>query len=444
MNRRELLAGAGALTIAGCGAPTQGQQAAGVAGGGGPVALKGDPFAGASLMSDVETYVGFGTHRTGSEGDIATSEWFAKRWTELGYQIEQTAFPTPNADTTVARFEAGGQAIDGFAQPPLSFTPAGGIMAPLARWNPKSIGDVSGSIAVVHLPRQPGTPALGGGYREAFEGAAKAGAVGVIGVISAPSGEVVAINTPSEMYLETPVLCVGEKEKARIDAAIASKQPAKLTILGPGGFRNGRNTIARRGTAGPWVIISTPQSGWFTCGGERGPGIAMSLALSGWAAAQSFPCRFLFIATSGHEWADAGAHIFHQGQAPDPKETALWFHLGASYGARGYEETAAGLNPLETPNLVRTLMASADLLPACQTAFAGQPVIEQPAVADASRALGELALVLREGYPSSAGFWGAHGLFHTPVDGKDATSGAIMEPIARAVAKVIEGKLARI
>jgi hypothetical protein len=54
MNRRELLAGAGALTIAGCGAPTQGQQAAAVAGGG-PAALRSDPFAGASLMSDVET-----------------------------------------------------------------------------------------------------------------------------------------------------------------------------------------------------------------------------------------------------------------------------------------------------------------------------------------------------------------------------------------------------
>ncbi len=442
MNRRELLAGAGALTIVGCGAPPEGQAVS--AAGAGPVALKGDPFAGASLMADVEKYVSFGPHRTGSDGDIATSDWFAKRWTDLGYEIEQTAFPTPNADTTVARIEAGGQAIDGFAQPPLSFTPAGGITGQLARWNPKSIGDVSGSIAVVHLPRQPGTPVQLAAYRTAIEGASKAGAIGVIGVISTPSGEVAAINTPAEMYLETPVVCVGEKDKARIDAAVASRQPARLIVQGPGGFRNGKNTIARRGAAGPWVIISTPQSGWFTCGGERGPGIAMSLALSAWAAAQNFPCRFLFVATSGHEWADAGAHIFHQGQAPEPKETALWVHLGAGFGARGYEETAGGLNPTDTPNLARTLMASADLLPACQAAFAGQPVIDQPAVADISRSAGEYTLVLKEGYPSSMGFWGAHGLFHTPIDGKDSTSGAIMEPIARAIAKVVEGKLARI
>ena len=442
MNRRELLASAGALTMVGCGAPQQGQQAASAASGA-PVALKGDPFAASRLMSDVETYVRFGMHRTGSEGDVATSEWFAKRWTELGYEIEQTAFPTPNADTTMACVSAGGQVVDGFAQPPLSFTPEGGITAQLARWNPKSIADVTGSIAVVHIPRQPGAPAAMAAYRDAFQGAAKAGAVGVIGVTASASSEVFAINTPAEMYQEAPVLCVGEKDKARIDAMLAAGAPAKLEIRGPGGFRNGKNTVARRGTAGPWIIVSTPQSGWFTCGGERGPGIAMSLALSAWAAAQSFPCRFLFVATSGHEWADAGAHIFHQGQAPDPKETALWVHLGASFGARGYEETAATLKSVETPNLARTLMASPDLAPLCQAAFAGQPVIEQPLPADIGKSAGEYTLVLKEGYPSSFGFWGMHGLFHTPLDDAKATSGAIMEPIVRAIAKVIEQKVAQ-
>lgn len=440
MNRRELLAGAGALTVAGCG-PQQGQKAAKAANAS-PIALKGDPFAGDKLMADVETYVRFGMHRTGSAGDVATSDWFAKRWSELGYEIKQTEFPTPNADTTVARLEVGGQAFDGFAQPPLSFTPESGITAPLVMWNPKSAGDVSRGMAVVYIPREPGAPTPSAAYRQAFEAAAKAGAVGVIGLTSGPSGEAVAINTPTDMYLETPVLSLGEKEKAKLDPLIAAHQAAKLTIRGPGGFRNGKNTVARRGAAGPWVIVSTPQSGWFTCGGERGPGIAMSLALSAWAAAQSYPCRFLFVATSGHEWADTGAHAFHQIEAPDPKETALWLHLGASFGARGYEETPSGLRALDTPNLARTLMASEDMLQVCQSAFAGQPVIEQPQKADAARALGEYKLVVAEGYPTSAGFWGANGLFHTPIDGADSTTGAIMEPIARAVAKMIEARLA--
>ena len=91
--------------------------------------------------------------------------------------------------------------------------------------------------------------------------------------------------------------------------------------------------------------------------------IAMHRALAAWAATQTFPVRWLFIATSGHEWVDAGAEIFHHTQAPGPDNTVLWYHLGASFGARAYEETADGLVPLDTPNLARTLMATKDLVP---------------------------------------------------------------------------------
>ena len=439
MNRRELLAGAGALTLAAC---TQEQPV--VASSTATVAPSADPFAGAKLMTDVESYVGFGTHRTGSPGDVATSEWFAKRWRELGYEIEQTEFSVPNADTKVAKLRIGDEAFDGFAQPPLSFTPEGGVNAPLAWWNDKSPADVSGKIALVHVPRQPGAPSPGAAYRAIFERCSLAGAVGIVAVMSGPSGEVVAINTPVEMLMEIPVLQIGEKEKPRLEAALAAKLPGKLVIEGPGGFRNGKNTIARHGTAGPWVIISTPQSGWFTCGGERGPGIAMSRALAEWAITKNFPVRWLFIATSGHEWTDFGADMFHKNQAPAPKDTALWFHLGASFGARGYQETPTGLVMQDTPNLSRTLMATPDLAPLCEAAFAGQPVIEKPLAADVSKALGEYRLVAEEGYPTSAGFWGANAKFHTPIDGADSTTAEIMEPIARAIAQVIEARLAAI
>jgi hypothetical protein len=432
------MAGAGALAIAAC----EPQQARSAASGGPAVAPSADPFAGDRLMRDVETYVGFGTHRTGSAGDLATSDWFAKRWRDLGYEIEQTEFTLPNADTTLARLEGAGAAIDGFGQPPLAFTPQGGLTAPLVPWNPKSPLDVNRSIAVVHLPRT-GTLAALAAYRDAFVRCKESSALGVVAVMSSPSGEPVAINTPAEMLMEIPVVMFGEKDKPKVDAMIASRQPAKLTLEGPGGFRNGKNTVARHGAAGPWVIVSTPQSGWFTCGGERGPGIAMSLALSDWAMAKKFPVRFLFIATSGHEWADAGAHVFHEHSAPDPKDTMLWMHLGAGFGARQYEETPHGLQPTDAPNAGRALMMTNDLLASGQAAFAGQPVIEQPLAADVARSAGEYTLVLKEGYSSAAGFWGAHGLFHTPIDDASSTSGALMAPIARAIARVIEERIAR-
>ena len=442
MNRREILAGAAALAAAGCGPQ---QPAPGVAAASGPApAGADDPFTGDRLMRDVETYVGFGTHRSGSPGDLATSGWLLKRWTDLKYAVEQTEFPLPNADTTLARLETGAGAFDGFAQPPLVFTAPGGVSAPLVPWNEKSPGDVSGRIAVVHFTRPAGGVAPQALYRDAYQRCERANALGVVGLMSSPSGEPLAINTPVEMLMQIPVLALGERSKPAIDAAIAAKQPARLAIEGPGGFRNAKNTIARRGNTGPWIIISTPQSGWFTCGGERGPGVAMSLALSEWAAQRNFPVRFLFIATSGHEWTDFGAHLFHEAQAPDPKDTALWFHLGAAFGARAYQETAQGLQPLDTPNPIRTLMMTEDLIPVAQRVFAGQVAIEQPMKADARTALGEYRLVVGERYPSSAGFWGLNAHFHTPSDGAASTTGAVMEPIVRGVSQVIETRISAI
>ena len=431
MNRRELITSAGAIAFTAC-APSAPAPAAAA-----------DPFDGATLMKDVEAYVGFGTHRTGSPGDRATSDWFAEHFRAHGYKVEQTDVTCPNADTEVAKLRIGEEAFDGFAQPPQVFTPEGGLTAPLVWWNPDQPMLVKDSHAIVHVPRQPGAVSPGAAYRDAIAKCSAAGARAVIALMSGPSGEVVAINTPLSLKPTIPILQIGEKERSRFEAAIASGAPGRLIMEGPGGERTGVNTVATRGKDGdPWVIISTPQSGWFTCGGERGPGIAMSRALAAWAATQTFPVRWLFIATSGHEWVDAGAEIFHHAQAPGPDNTLLWYHLGARFGARAYTETANGLVAQDSPNLTRTLMATPDLIPLCESAFAGQPVIENPAPADPAAALGEYRLVLAEGYPSCAGFWGGNAHFHTPIDDASTTTAEIMAPIARAIAEVIARKLA--
>ena len=178
--------------------------------------------------------------------------------------------------------------------------------------------------------------------------------------------------------------------------------------------------------------------------GERDPfdGAALARDLDdyvgfGWHRTGSAGDR----ATSGHEWDDAGAERFHRTRAPDPADTALWFHLGAGFGARAYDETPRGLVPRDTPNPVRTLMVTPDLVPLCETAFAGHPTIGTPRPADPAAALGEYRLVLARGYPSCAGFRGANAHFHTPLDDASTTTAAIMAPIARGVARVIALKL---
>lgn len=433
MNRRTLLAGAGAAGagawLAAC-APSA------------PAASAGgdDPLAGERLMKDVEAYVGFGVHNSGGNGDIATSAWLADHWRSLGFEVEHQVFQVPRSQTTLARLEAGQQVFDGFAQPPLFLTPPAGLSAELALFDPAKPGAVSGRLAVVVIPRERNAMSPSEAYRNSAAAAAEAGALGVIIPVSSPSGEVSAINTPPNARFPVPVLMLPQRDRGRLEAALGQGS-AQLHIEGPGGSAEARNTIARFGAEGPWVIVSTPQSGWFTCGGERGPGVAMSRALSVWARRQAFACRWLFIATSGHEWTDTGAHLFHETSAPDPAETALWLHLGASFGARAYEETAQGLQPLETPNPGRSFMVSADMDALARRAFEGQPGISNPLPADAGTARGEIRLAIAEGYPSTAGFWGAHALFHDPTDDAGATSPEIMEPIARALAVMLEDRL---
>ena len=62
-------------------------------------------------------------------------------------------------------------------------------------------------------------------------------------------------------------------------------------------------------------------------------------------------------------------------------------------------------------------------------------------LANPDTARGEIRLVIAEGYPSSAGFWGGHALFHAPTDDANATTPEMMEPIARALARMMEEKL---
>lgn len=181
MNRRELLAATGAVALSSCNATSLVQTGAAFA--------PDDPFAGARLMADVETYVAFGTHRTGSRGDLATSDWLAADWRRLGYGVEQVDVEAPNADTLTAQMATDGEVFEGFAQPPLSFTQPAGLSGKLARWNGASPSDVAGRIAYIHIPIDPIGITPSGAYRAAYQQAASAGAIGIVAAMSGPSGK---------------------------------------------------------------------------------------------------------------------------------------------------------------------------------------------------------------------------------------------------------------
>ena len=189
-----------------------------------------DPLSGAALMADVRDYVDFGIHHAGGAADRRTTAWMAAHWKKLGYAIERQAFEVPNSDTTAARLELGRQALEGFAQPPIAFTPRGGLSALLVRWAPGA--DVRGKIVLA-------TTAQG------VTAARAAGAAAVVLTAATPSGEVVANNTQPDAKPDIPLLFLAQRHQARLEAAAGT--PARLRIEGRGGVRTAHNTIATSG-----------------------------------------------------------------------------------------------------------------------------------------------------------------------------------------------------
>src|SRR5437868_15537528 len=72
-----------------------------------------DFLSGASLYRDVTRYASFGTHRFGSEGDRATTDWIARELRAAGFNVEfQPVTLGRQADVERASAAAAGATIE--------------------------------------------------------------------------------------------------------------------------------------------------------------------------------------------------------------------------------------------------------------------------------------------------------------------------------------------
>src|SRR5690606_29570670 len=132
-----------------------------------------------------------------------------------------------------------------------------------------------------------------------------------------------------------PVLVTGAKNAARLRELAKAGGSARLVIEGDDRRDvTATNVVGTIGNGDRTVVVSTPQSGWFNCGVERGTGIALFLRLAEAAAADTRGHRWVFVSTSGHERDNTGAHYFLEERAPAPADTCVWLHLGASIAAK--------------------------------------------------------------------------------------------------------------
>lgn len=394
-----------------------------------------EPAPGGRLFDDLNKYASFGAHRTGTPADLETSAWMAREIEAAGISVERRPFSVNRFVPDSAELITAGGTVAGFPAWFPAVTPPSGTPAPLVQL--RADGGLEGptnSIAWVD-----GDTA--GVWHEVdvalwAERAATAGAVGLVLAIDHPSGKLYQQNAKPphvQAPLPLPVLIVPASSAATIRQALG--QDVTLRVTGVQEEAHGINLLGRvrRGT-GPWVVVSTPTSGWFGAAGERGPGVALWLSLARAMAAQEGRTNYLFVAASGHELDYLGARtLLGEGVLPPPEAVRAWLHLGASIGTRDWEIRDGRAVPLERMQPNSYAFANEQLQERLHRALAEVTAIRVLPVEHLPESRGgELTLYRNAGYPV-AGFVGSHRYFHTPRDQPDVTSPALLAPFDRAL-----------
>lgn len=391
-------------------------------------AVTPDAFSAVALMSDIEIYARAWNKATGGPGDEQVADWLTTRMQALGFGVEQQPFTAPWFTTDRADLTIGGALTRLIAQPLVQTTPANGLSAPI-RLAEQGV-DLTGAIALINLPYRRWSTLLDPVARQMLADAQARGAKAAIVITNGPSQQALLMNIPADRPLfDFPVALLAPALATAVVAAARRGSTATLTVTGKGGLRPARNLIARysRGDR-PWIVVSTPRSGWTACVGERGPGIAIWLALAAWAVGACTQHNLLFVCTSGHEYENLGAHHVIGKVTPPPDRTSFWLHLGANVATRDWHELPNRLLPLPSPDPQRYLVTSPEWVDAARSIFSGQPGLEM-AYPVSQGSAGELTEIIKAGYRSVAGVFGAHRLHHAA---DDTLNTIIAAPLAAA------------
>jgi len=393
-----------------------------------------DPFiTGDRLYADVKKYVALGEHRTATEADYATSAWLNDRFKQKGFKTNYVPFPVKQFFPQKSSVILGPISINAF---PLWFVHETGPLTVNAQFvDPRRGDSVNGKIALVRFPAPGGQ--LSPAHAAPLEKMIEQGVKGIVIISEGTTGEIVAFNTfGGQKPWKVPVVLVAPKDSTSLLDAI--HKTVSLSIQGSFKAQEARNLTAQIGNGSRYIIISTPISGWFRCGGERGPGVAIFNALADWVGEnyRQYPAyTFLFTANSGHELDFLGSHIFLHGNAPKPAQVALWLHLGAGIATYDWKATGASFQKIERAPDQRNIMFSPSLEQAVQKGFAGLPG-KRVKVKDG--AMGEMGEVAGAGYRNFYGVAYAHRFHHVRSDDETNTSPKLLEEAALAIRRTLE------
>lgn len=383
------------------------------------------------LRKDIVRYAAMGDHRTASPVDLATSDWICARLQAVGFDARLDPWTLRQFQMREAWVEIHGRRLEAF---------------PL--WHPKALDTVEAAISETPEPGQIGlvqfddimvTPKSD--HAAKIEAMAERGAQAVIGCSPHESGEIYGQNVippHNQVPWPLPVLMVAPSDWHVLQDAANHGDALRACLSGEDiNDASANNVVARLARGNRWIIVSTPQSGWFQCAGERGAGVALLLALADWAANSDLPQSFLFLSNSGHEIGHVGIHhLMEQDVLPAPAQTDFWLHLGASIGTRGFAEDVYGVLRAAGPEPEAWLYGSPDLIDPLLQSFEGIEHLT-PRVYD--RKNGEIRWILERGYSAFA-LMGPQRHFHLASDGPENVDAKLLQFVGRALVDMFQSR----
>ncbi len=341
-----------------------------------------------SLYGIVEEYAALGIHRTGTSVDRATVDWMAEQLADAGLTVEREPYDFEQW-TAESMLTADGDAVDHL---PVFHEFVGSI-------------DTTDIHVEVIDPLFGGFPSVLG---PAIATARDVGAGALVVATQHDEGALVAINRHPEHGSRVPTALVAGSEAERLTNASSVRLVMDSTLTPSWST----NLFATNDLDGPVLMLTTPLTGWFTCAGERGTGIAVTIDLARRLTQAGTPVQVL--ATTGHELENLGARRWLDRNVVDAVAT---MHIGASVGV---------------PDALRAAMTNVEADDASDLVDA----VGRAGIAlrtDADNWLGEGQLHAATGVPLLS-FSGAGIDFHTPNDVPDrVTSPEFMNDVADAL-----------
>jgi len=387
-------------------------------------------FSKQTFAEDLVKFDSLGVHRSGTSGDVATTQWLEQEFKALGYRVRRESFPVSSWQIDEALLTLGNKTINVFPQFPVKPTAGQSITAELRLWNAETKQDYSGKIVVVDTDFWDHRGDLAwGDFHQRIMAVSDSGAAAIVIITRAGCGRYQALNAPLALpNWKVPVVLAGESDAATLLQGIAEKQTVSLRVSASAQTLDAFNVVAQIGPSSePAIVVSTPQSGWFTTTSERGTGVAAFMALARWAATQNK--HYIFYSNSGHERGNAGAHVAIK-SAPKPEQVALWLHIGANAGA-------LGVPPSEGAVKTRFVMTNWWQLPKTWALFRRHTGgLAWPLPLELGITAGELTEYHNAGY-AAIGSFGASPWHHCPNDRLEQASVAATRELALSYAALL-------